>query len=95
MSLSQKDVEKVAELSRLKLDDEEKARFARDLAAVLDYMETLNELDVADVEPLAHPLPIQNAFREDKSAPSLPVDDALANAPKRSGDFYSVPPILD
>jgi aspartyl-tRNA(Asn)/glutamyl-tRNA(Gln) amidotransferase subunit C len=47
------------------------------------------------VEPLAHPLPIHNVFREDKPAPSLPVDAALRNAPDRSGDFYGVPAVLE
>ena len=47
------------------------------------------------IEPLAHPLPIQNVFRMDESAPSLAVDDALANAPDRRGDFYGVPAVLE
>ena len=49
----------------------------------------------SELIPLAHPLPIHNVFRADDPAPSLPVDAALANAPKRSGDFYSVPAVLD
>jgi len=44
---------------------------------------------------LAHPLPIQNIFRDDEPAPSLPVDAALANAPAREGDFYRVPAVLE
>ena len=44
---------------------------------------------------MAHPLPIQNVFRPDEPAPSLPVDEALANAPKRIGPFYGVPAVFD
>lgn len=88
-------VEKVARLARLELSDGEKDRLSADLAAILGYVEQLKEVNTEGVEPLAHCLPMQNVFREDVVAPSLPVDEALANAPKRAGDFYSVPPILD
>ena len=47
------------------------------------------------VEELAHPLPVQNVFRGDEPAPSLPVDAALANAPSRRGDFFGVPAVLE
>ena len=47
------------------------------------------------MEPLAHPLPLHNMFREDELAPSLPAADALANAPDRRGDFYGVPAVLE
>jgi aspartyl-tRNA(Asn)/glutamyl-tRNA(Gln) amidotransferase subunit C len=88
-------VEKVARLARLELTDAEMDRMSHDLAAILDYVEQLKEVDTEGIEPLAHCLPIQNVFREDVVVASLPTDEALANAPKRAGDFYSVPPILD
>ena len=62
---------------------------------VLDYMQQLQAVNTDGVEPLAHPLPVQNIFRDDEPVPSLPVDEALANAPRRIGDFYGVPAVLD
>ncbi|HVJ83397.1 MAG TPA: Asp-tRNA(Asn)/Glu-tRNA(Gln) amidotransferase subunit GatC [Planctomycetia bacterium] len=86
---------KAARLARLKLTDAEVERLSADLGAIVGYVEQLGEVDTDGVEPLAHCLPLQNAFRDDAGAPSLPADAALGNAPKRAGDFYSVPPILE
>ena len=94
MSLSPDDFEKVALLARLQLNETETQQLNGQLNNILDYIELLNEVTTDDVEPMAHPLPIQNVFRPDIEKPSLPVDEALANAPERIEDFYSVPPIL-
>lgn len=90
-----KQVEKVASLARLALTEAEIERMSRDLTAILDHVAQLEEVDTDGVEPMAHCLPIQNVFREDLVRESLPVAEALGNAPKRVGDFYSVPAILD
>jgi len=95
MSLSPDDVRKVARLARLELADAELARLAPQLSAILDYVIQLQQLPTEGVEPLAHPLPIDNAFRDDVPAPSLPVDDALANAPNRVGNYFGVPAVFD
>lgn len=88
-------VRKVARLGRLDLPDADLATMATQLTAILGYMDQLKELNTDGVEPLAHPLPVQNVFRADELKPSLPVDEALRNAPARSGDFFAVPAILD
>ena len=88
-------VQKVAKLARLDLPDADLAVLAQQLTALLGYMDQLQELNTEGVEPLAHPLPVQNVFRPDELRPSLPVDAALRNAPARSGDFFAVPAILD
>jgi aspartyl-tRNA(Asn)/glutamyl-tRNA(Gln) amidotransferase subunit C len=95
MPLTAADVRWVAHLARLELSDAELESMARHLSSILDYVDQLKQINTDNVEPLAHPLPIHNVFREDEPAPSLPVDAALANAPKREGDFYSVPAVLD
>jgi aspartyl-tRNA(Asn)/glutamyl-tRNA(Gln) amidotransferase subunit C len=95
MSLTAEDVRWVAHLARLELSPAELEVMARQLSAILDYVNQLQQVDTESVEPLAHPLPIQNVFRDDVSAPSLPVDAALANAPQRRGDFYAVPAVLE
>lgn len=86
---------KIARLARLELSDADLAPFARQLTAILDYVDQLKQLNTEGVEPLAHPLPVQNVFRADDLDASLPVDDALANAPQRLGDFFGVPAVLD
>ena len=72
----------------------------RQLSAIVDYVDQLQQVNTDGVEPLAHALPVHNVFRDDEPAPSLPVDEALANAPDRRTDargeqFYGVPAVLD
>src|SRR6185295_2102025 len=93
MSLTAADVRWVAYLARLELSDAELGMMTRQLGAILDYVNQLQQVPTDGVEPLAHPLPIQNVFRADEPAPSLPTDAALANAPDRRGDFYGVPAV--
>ena len=88
-------VRKVAVLARLDLPAADLSVLAQQLTAILGYMDQLKELDTENVEPLAHPLPVQNVFRPDELRPSLPVEEALRNAPARSGDFFAVPAVLD
>src|SRR6478752_4122808 len=95
MSLSLDQVRKVARLARLELSEADLARMQTQLTAILNYVDQLQELNTDGVEPLAHPLPVQNVFRPDELRASLPVDEALANAPARSGDFFAVPAVLD
>jgi aspartyl-tRNA(Asn)/glutamyl-tRNA(Gln) amidotransferase subunit C len=95
MSLELSDVKAVARLARLELAEPDAARLQPQLAAILDYVDQLRQLDTAGVEPLAHPLPVSNAFREDEPAPSLPVDEALSNAPNRIGNYFGVPAVFD
>jgi len=93
--IDQAQVRKVAKLSRLELTETEVEEFTAQLSAILDYVEKMNELDTADVEPLAHCLPITNVFRADSVEKSLGTEKTLGNAPQRDGDFFKVPKILD
>ena len=95
MSLSAADVRWVAHLARLELSQDEMATVTPQLQSIVAYVDQLRQVNTEGVEPLAHPLAIQNVFRADEFAPSLPVDAALANAPARQGDFYRVPAVLD
>ncbi len=95
MSLTAADVRWVAHLARLELTDAELGEMARQLGAILDYFQQLQELNTAGVEPLAHPVAVTNVFRDDEPAPSLPVAASVANAPDRHGDFFGVPAVLD
>jgi len=95
MSLSTDQVRWVAHLARLELTDDEAATFTRDLTAIVDYVNQLQSVNTDNVEPLAHAVELANVFRADEPAESLPVDQALANAPQRQDDFYAVPAVLD
>ncbi len=92
--LSESEVRHVAKLSRLELSDEQISHFTTQLAAVLDHISKLNELDVEGVEPMAHALDTANVTRPDDPAPCLPVDAVLANAPEQSPPFFQVPKVL-
>ena len=95
MSLSADDVRWVAHLARLDLTPAELETMTRQLSQIVDYVAQLQKVDTTGVEPMAHALDMQNVFRADEPAPSLPVDEALANALARRGDFYGVPAVLD
>jgi aspartyl-tRNA(Asn)/glutamyl-tRNA(Gln) amidotransferase subunit C len=88
-------VAKVAKLSRLELSDKQAGEFAGQLAAIIEYVNKMNELDTEGVEPLAHCLPISNCLRADEVADSLGTEKTLAGAPRRDGPFFLVPRILD
>ena len=92
MELSE--VQKVARLARLALSDAELQQSRERLTAVLDYVQLLNEVDTSGVEPLLHPVPLENIFREDRPTASLSPDEALANACRSDGRFFLVPQIL-
>jgi aspartyl-tRNA(Asn)/glutamyl-tRNA(Gln) amidotransferase subunit C len=95
MSLSLDQVKKVAALARLELSDADLGTMANQLNAILGYVDQLAAVPTDGVEPMAHPLPVQNVFRDDVPAPSLPVDAALQSAPVRLADFFGVPAVFD
>jgi aspartyl-tRNA(Asn)/glutamyl-tRNA(Gln) amidotransferase subunit C len=92
MAITRDEVLHVARLARLELKDDEIERFTEQLSAILEAVAKVSELDLSDVEPTAHPLDVVNVSAEDEPRPSLPVDEALANAPDREGGFFKVPP---
>ncbi|MCP5100220.1 MAG: Asp-tRNA(Asn)/Glu-tRNA(Gln) amidotransferase subunit GatC [Chloroflexi bacterium] len=95
MSLTLKDVEKIADLARLDLTDAEKAQYLEQLTAVLDYANVLNELDLTNVPPTAHAVAQQNVMREDIVQPSLPIEDVLHNAFKHAQNQFRIQAVLD
>jgi aspartyl-tRNA(Asn)/glutamyl-tRNA(Gln) amidotransferase subunit C len=92
MAITRDEVLHVARLARLELTDQEVERFTEQLSAILDAVDKVSELDLSDVEPTAHPLDLVNVRADDEPRPSLPVEEALANAPDREGNFFKVPP---
>lgn len=95
MPLTPEEVEHVALLGRLELTAEERALFTRQLSAIVDYFQQLRELDTAGVPPTSHIVPMQNVLRKDSPRPSLPQEEALANAPEEQQDCFLVPRIIE
>ncbi|MCU0477646.1 MAG: Asp-tRNA(Asn)/Glu-tRNA(Gln) amidotransferase subunit GatC [Chloroflexi bacterium] len=93
-SLSRADVEHVAHLARLGLTDDELTRFEGQLNHILDQYAVLARLDTDAIPPTAQTIELENILRDDLARPSLPTDEALANAPARDGDFVVVPAII-
>ncbi len=88
-------VRKVAVLARLKLSEAEVADYVNKLGSVLQYVDTLNEVNTDGVEPMVHAVELSNVFRADEVRESLPREAALQNAPKTDGTFFLVPQILE
>ncbi len=82
----------VAHLARLELREDEIERLGAQVGEILAAVSKVSELDLSDVPATSHPLDVVNVWGEDEPRPSLPVSEALANAPERDGDFFRVPP---
>jgi aspartyl-tRNA(Asn)/glutamyl-tRNA(Gln) amidotransferase subunit C len=106
--VSEKDVSYVADLAHLELTAEERARMLKDLNSILAYIERLNQLDTADVEPMAQVASrygvrqdatgsevFSYAMRPDELRPCLPHDEAMSNAPQTDGTFFKVPKVIE
>ena len=94
--MSQKiNIEQIAELARLNLKPEEKAKLSKDLESILAYVDQLTELNTDKVQPTSHVLTIENVFRKDAVKPSQIRDAVLKHAPKREEKFFKVPKVIE
>jgi aspartyl-tRNA(Asn)/glutamyl-tRNA(Gln) amidotransferase subunit C len=93
--ISRTDVEHVAHLARLQLEEAEVERMREQLSGILGYIDKLGALDTASVEPTSHAVPLVNVMRDDLVEPCLPQEAMLANAPDPSGEFFRVPRIIE
>lgn len=106
--VSENDVSYVADLAHLELTEDERARMLKDLNSILGYIERLNQLDTANVEPMAQvasrygvnkdstgSAAFAYAMRADELRPSLPHDQAMSNAPQTDGTFFKVPKVIE
>ena len=94
MSISLEEVEHIAKLARLQLTEEEKKRFQVELGKILEYFDQLKKLDTENVPPMTHAVPIENVLRDDEVQPSLPVEEALQNAPEKKDSYFQVPKVV-
>lgn len=94
MRIRREDVEHVAHLARLHLNDDELEKMTEQLDMILSYVAKLEELDTTGIEPTTHAFSITNAFREDIVKKSLEQQEALANGPEHSDDSFIVPRVI-
>ena len=90
-ALTRKEVEEIALLARLHLEPEELERMQAELGAILEYFQAISAVETADVPAMTHAVPMDLRMRADLAQPSLPVEAALAAAPRREGDLIVVP----
>ncbi len=95
MAATELDLQHVAHLARLNLTKEEEQKFSAQLGQILGYIAKLNELDVSQVEPTAHAVPLVNVTRPDEIRPSLSNEQALRNAPASANGLFVVPKIVE
>ena len=95
MAATEIDIKYVAHLARLALTPDEEKKLGAQLGQILGYVEKLKQVDVSNVEPTAHAVPMVNITRADEIRPSLPHDDALRNAPKQANGLFIVPKIVE
>jgi aspartyl-tRNA(Asn)/glutamyl-tRNA(Gln) amidotransferase subunit C len=95
MSAPTLDIQKIAHLARLKLTDEEAARYEEQLSRILGYMSVLEHHDLSHVEPTAHAMPVYDIWREDESHSDFTSDQALSNAPRQSNGQFLMPRVVE
>ncbi|WP_395740790.1 Asp-tRNA(Asn)/Glu-tRNA(Gln) amidotransferase subunit GatC [Prosthecobacter sp.] len=89
------DINHVAKLARLSLNEEEATRYASQLDGILTYIDTLTRYDLDGVEPTAHAIPVYDVLRADVPRPGFTQDQALSNAPKRVADQIQIPQVIE
>lgn len=94
MALSPEEVAKLGQLARIKLSEAELTQLAPQLDVILESVARVSEVDLTDVPPTSHALPLSNVFRPDVVTPGLTREEALAGAPATEQDRFRVPRIL-
>ena len=95
MKITRAEVEHVAGLARLTLDETEMVAMTEQMDAILSYVDKLSELDTDTIEPTSHAVPMDNAFREDREVPSIGIRAAMANAPAAAENCFQVPKVIE
>lgn len=95
MTITKEIVEYAASLSRLKMNESETEEMQKQMSAIVDYMDILNQLDTDGVEPLSHVFSISNVMRDDEVQPSYDREEILKNAPDRNEESFVVPKTVE
>ena len=95
MAMNKEIVKYVAHLARIELKPKELEKLPGQLQDILNFIDKLKKIDIKDINPTSHILPINNVLREDEPKESLPCEKALMNAPCREGNFFIVPKVIE
>ena len=95
MKLTTEEVRHLAVLARVGMTDQEIERMRDQMSNILDHVDVLQQADTEGVEPTGHSAGLESVMREDEAAPSRPIEDVLANVPRREGDFVRVRAVLE
>ncbi|PIQ85867.1 MAG: Asp-tRNA(Asn)/Glu-tRNA(Gln) amidotransferase GatCAB subunit C [Candidatus Omnitrophica bacterium CG11_big_fil_rev_8_21_14_0_20_45_26] len=88
-------IDSLADLARIRLKKEEKAKLTNDLSKILGYVEALGQLNLEGIEPTTHVAKLENVFRADEVKPALVREEVLKHSPHREGNFFKVPKVID
>ena len=95
MVIDDKMIDYIGELARLKLQENERESAKNEMNKIIDYMDTLNQIDTNGIEAMSHAFPVKNVFRKDEVKPSINREDLLLNAPDKSEEAFKVPKTFD
>jgi aspartyl-tRNA(Asn)/glutamyl-tRNA(Gln) amidotransferase subunit C len=95
MAVSKEEVIYIADLARLRFSEEETEKMAEEMNQILDYMQTLDEINTEDVEPLRHVIDLEFRTRKDEAKEPLNHEEALKNAPDSDSDYFRVPRVIE
>ena len=95
MKIDKNTINKIARLSRIKLDDKESEDYIKDLNSILDWVEQLNEVNTENVQPLSNISSSILPKREDVSKDTNSSDEILENAPDKLEGFFAVPKVVE
>ena len=95
MKINRDVLDKIAHLARLEFDEKDAGKMMKDMTAIVNWVEKLNEVDTEGVEPLTTMSHEINSLREDEVKPHLDHEEAVKNAPKKDSDYFRVPKVLE
>lgn len=95
MAVTVDEVRYIAQLARLRFEEAEEKKLAREMTEVLEYVEKLNELDTTAVPPMSHVLDLHNVFRKDEVEVRISTEEALKNAPDADSEYFRAPKVID
>lgn len=95
MKINRDVLDKIAHLARLEFDEKDAEKMMKDMTAIVNWVEKLNEVDTEGVEPLTTMSHEVNSLRDDEVKPHLDHEETLKNAPKKDSDYFRVPKVLE
>jgi aspartyl-tRNA(Asn)/glutamyl-tRNA(Gln) amidotransferase subunit C len=95
VKFTREEIMHVSRLAKMGVNEAEVETFARQLSDILENFEILKKVDTEGIPPTTQPIPLDNLLKDDRKKPSIPQDEALANAPNREGEFFRTRAVLE